>query len=413
MDSSPKVPDMQRLPLVFLVALIASPALGENLGALVGGGKAGMEIRYRFETVEQDDKPSTAEANTLRLRLNLATGIVNGFSGFVELDHVEALGDPHYDDTRNGLVRYPVVADPQGTDLNQAWVQFAGAKETLVRVGRQRVAFDNERFISVVGWRQNEQTFDSLRIESRALSGAVMNYDYVDKVNRVFGPDTGLPPETLASDSHLLNMKLTSLPVGMLAIYGYLLDFRNAPQLSCDTLGARYDGDHPIGEKIRLSWALEYAVQEEAGENAAEIDARYELIELRLQARSIGITAGREVLSGESGAFTATANPAFQTPLATPHKFQGWADKFTTTPSAGIEDLYFGLNVQLADWNGQVVWHDFSAEAAALDYGSEWNFSVSRKFMDRYELLMKYADYAAEGLFADTRKFWVQLGAAF
>ena len=29
---------------------------------------------------------------------------------------------------------------------------------------------------------------------------------------------------------------------------------------------------------------------------------------------------------------------AFRTPLATPHKFQGWTDKFLGTPPAGVED---------------------------------------------------------------------------
>ena len=323
---------MQRFLPVLIAALVAVPASGEGLDALVSGGQAKLELRYRFEGVEQDDKPATADANTLRLRLNLASGTVNGFSGFAEFDHVETIGDPHYNDTRNGLVQYPVVADPQGTDLNQAWVQYAGAKGTLVRVGRQRLAFDNERFVSFVGWRQNEQTFDSLRLETKALPGAVINYDYIDQVNRVFGPDTGLPPAILTSDSHLLNVKLTSLPVGALALYAHVLDFGNAPQLSSDTFGARYDGDHAISEKLKFSWALEYAVQEDAGGNAAAIDASYDLIELRLQAPHAGATAGREVLSGESGVFTATTNPAFQTPLATPHKFQGWADKFVTTP---------------------------------------------------------------------------------
>ena len=413
MYSGQKVLEMQRFLPLLIAALAAAPASGEGLDALVSGGQAKLELRYRFEGVEQDDRPATAEANTLRLRLNLASGTVNGFSGFAEFDHVEAIGDPHYNDTRNGLVQYPVVADPQGTDLNQAWAQYAGAKGTLVRVGRQRLAFDNERFVSSVAWRQNEQTFDSLRLETKALPGAVINYDYIDQVNRVFGPDTGLPPATLASDSHLLNVKLTSLPVGALALYAHVLDFGNAPQLSSDTFGARYDGDHAISEKLKFSWALEYAVQEDAGGNAAAIDASYDLIELRLQAPHAGATAGREVLSGESGVFTATTNPAFQTPLATPHKFQGWADKFVTTPSAGIEDIYFGLNVQLAGWNGQLVWHDFSAEATTQDYGTEWNISVSRKFADGYELLLKYADYSAEDLFADTRKYWIQLGAAF
>jgi len=134
---------------------------------------------------------------------------------------------------------------------------------------------------------------------------------------------------------------------------------------------------------------------------------------MNLKFRAAGLTAGREVLSGESGTFTATTNPAFQTPLATLHKWQGWADKFLTTPSAGIEDDYIGVSGSFAGFNGQAVWHDFQAEATSLDYGTELDLSVSRKFAKRYEMLVKYTDYSADGLFTDTRKFWLQLGATF
>jgi hypothetical protein len=404
---------MKRFLLLPFIALTAASAAGEGLESLISGGKAALDLRYRFESVEQDDKPSTAGANTLRLRLNLATGVVNGFSAFTEFDHVQVIGTEHHDDTRNGLTNYPVVADPEGTDLNQAWLQYAGPKGTWLRLGRQRINLDGERFVGGVGWRQNEQTYDAFRIETKALPGAVVNYAYVDQVQRVFGPDSGTPPASLEGASHLLNAKLTSLPVGALTLYGYHLDFDDAPQLSSDTLGARYDGAHAVTDTLTFGWALEYARQEDAGDNAAQIDAFYNLVEFRLQTSAAGVTAGREVLSGETGAFTATTNPAFQTPLATLHKWQGWADKFLTTPSAGIEDIYLGFNVKFAGWNGQAVWHDFSAEATGLDYGTEIDLSVSRKFAGRYEVLVKYADYSADGLFTDTTKFWLQLGAAF
>ncbi|MGH8135953.1 MAG: hypothetical protein ACRER4_06365, partial [Steroidobacteraceae bacterium] len=198
-----------------------------------------------------------------------------------------------------------------------------------------------------------------------------------------------------------------------LSFYGYFLDFDDAAQLSADTYGLRYDGSHAAGEKLKFGWVLEYAQQKDAGANQASIDASYSLIELSLKAAAAGVTIGREALSGESGTFTATTNPAFQTPLATLHKWQGWADKFLTTPSAGIEDVYVEVNGSLAGWNGQAVWHDFQAEATSLDYGTELDLSVSRKFAQHYEVLLKYADYSADGLFTDTQKFWLQLGAVF
>jgi len=404
---------MKRFLLLPLIALSAAPAAGDGFDTLVSDGKAALDLRYRYESVEQDGMPSTAGANTLRLRLNLATGGVSGFSALTEFDHVQVIGDEHHDDTRNGLTRYPVVADPEGTDLNQAWLQYAGPKGTWLRLGRQRINLDGERFVGGVGWRQNEQTYDAFRIETKALPGTVVNYAYVDQVRRVFGPDSGTPPASLEGASHLLNAKLTSLPVGAITIYGYHLDFDDAPQLSSNTIGARCDGAHAVGDKLDFGWALEYARQEDAGDNAAQVDAFYNLVELSLKTSSAGVIAGREVLSGESGTFTATTNPAFQTPLATLHKWQGWADKFLTTPSAGIEDIYLGLNVKFAGWNGQAVWHDFSAEATGLDYGTELDLSVSWKFAGRFDVLIKYADYSADGLFTDTTKFWLQLGAAF
>jgi hypothetical protein len=398
------------LPLAFCVAPAAA---AEGLATLVEDGKAGLDLRYRYESVEQDDKPLTAGANTLRLRLNLATGTVNGFSALAEFDHVQAIGGEHHDDTRNGLVSYPIVADPEGTDLNQAYIQYAAAGNTTVRLGRQRIVLDNERFVGAVGWRQNEQTFDAFRLETKALPGATVNYAFIDRVQRVFGPDAGVPPSHLDGESHALTLKLTKLPVGALSFYGFHLDFDNAPQLSSATFGARFDGTKAVGGDWIFAWALDYARQEDAGSNAARIDGYYNLLELALKTSSAGFTAGREVLSGESGTFTATTNPAFQTPLATLHKWQGWADKLLTTPSAGIEDLYLSANVKFRDWAGQAVWHDFSAEATGADYGSELDLSVSRKFAGRYELLVKYADYSADGLFTDTRKFWLQLAASF
>jgi len=403
---------MRRVMLLSLM-LVARAASGAGLDTLVSDGKAGLDLRYRYESVEQSDRPATAEANTLRLRLNLASGAVGGFSGFAEFDHVQVVGDEHYDSTRNGLTRYPVVADPEGTDLNQAYLQYAGPAGTTLRLGRQRIRLDGERFIGPVGWRQNEQTYDAFSVETKALPGATVTYAYLDEVRRVFGPDSGAPPATFDSASHLLNLKFGKLPVGALTFYGYFLDFDDAPQLSSDTYGARYDGSHALGERLKFGWALEYARQRDAGDNQARIDAAYSLIELGLKGSAAGVVVGREVLSGERGIFTATTNPAFQTPLATLHKWQGWADKFLTTPGAGIEDTYIGLNGSIAGFNGQAVWHDFKAEATSLDYGTELDLSVSRKFAKRYELLIKYADYSADGLFTDTRKFWLQFGATF
>ena len=53
-----------------------------------------------------------------------------------------------------------------------------------------------------------------------------------------------------------------------------------------------------------------------------------------MEAKGWRIGGGYEVLGADDGA----ALTSFQTPLATLHKFQGWADKFLTTPPNGIRE---------------------------------------------------------------------------
>ena len=373
----------------------------------------GLDLRYRYERVDQEGLPETANANTLRIRGRLSTREYAGFSGLLELDHVEALDGQEFNDTRNGHPDYPVVADPEGTDLNQAWLHYAPRADTLIRLGRQRLNLDNQRFVGASEWRQNEQTLDALRIETTALRRLTVNYAFVDRVNRVYGPDSGTPPDTFEGATHLFNVKLDKVAAGSLVAYAYLLEFEEARQLSSDSVGARYEGTHKFRDDLSMSWALEYARQQDAGDNPVRVDASYALAELHLKARDADFFVGREVLSGERDAVDPAASPAFQTPLATLHKWQGWADKFLTTPTTGIEDTYLGFLTQRSGWRAQATWHDFGAEATGLHYGSEIDLLVAGAVASRLEVLLKFADYRADEELTDTRKFWVQLGMSF
>jgi hypothetical protein len=397
------------------VAVLAMPAatLAAEPAGFIDGTKAAFELRYRYETVDQDGLAKQAEANTLRGRMTLTSGVAAGFSVVMEIDGLASVLPDSYNSTRNGKTQYPVVADPADFDLNQLYVQYAGLPATVVKLGRERIRLDNERFIGAVGWRQNEQTYDAFSIENKSLSKTTLTYAYVDEVRRVFGPDAGTPAATFEGGSHVFNAKYSGLPIGNITVYDYYLGFDNQPQLASNTYGLRFDGNRKLNDKTTVTYALEYALQSDAGDNLADIDAHYSLLEAGIKFGAFGFTAGQEVLSGETGTFAANRNPAFQTPLATLHKFQGWADKFLTTPSAGIDDRYIGATAALGGFNLQAAWHDYSAQAISRDYGTEWDLSASRKFAKRYDVLLKYADYGADELFTDTAKFWFQVTATF
>ena len=144
----------------------AEPDTHGDIASAITSGDASIDLRYRYEFVDQDSFTEDANASTLRLRLNYKTGMWRGWSGFVEFDQVmEVL----VDDFNSGAgtsgpnrSQYPVVADPNGSDLNQLYLQYAPNEDWQTRVGRQRILLDDQRFVGGVGWRQNEQTYDGL-----------------------------------------------------------------------------------------------------------------------------------------------------------------------------------------------------------------------------------------------------------
>lgn len=384
----------------------AKPA---TIAEAFAAGKTQISARYRFEQVEEKAFAEDAHASTLRLRLGYETAAWDGLSMLVELDHVESAGGDAYYSTRNGRTDRPTVADPEGTDLNQALLKWAGTAEELV-LGRQRLNLDNQRFVGGVGWRQNEQTFDAATLRSKRISRATLSYSFIDNVNRVFGPQPGTPPGNLHGETHFLNAAIDLKKAGKLSGFGYLLDFDNAATLSSKTFGALWTGQYPVG-KLKLPWSLSYASQSDYADNPLDVSASYWQAEVGLARDKWSAKIGREVLTGELA--PTGPNRAFQTPLATLHLWQGWADKFLTTPQQGIEDTYVALGAKLAGCDLQLAWHDFGAEAVNRDYGTEWNASIGRKFANRVDVLLKAAHYDADTFSTDTTKLWVMATVAF
>jgi len=112
------------------------------------------------------------------------------------------------------------------------------------------------------------------------------------------------------------------------------------------------------------------------------------------------------VLGGDAG----PGNRAFQTPLATKHAFQGWADIFLLTPADGVEDAYVGFTAPLLGGSLAAWYHDFSAEQGSSQYGDEIDVSYAHPIPGVKGLvgLVKYASYDADEFSVDTDKFWLQ-----
>ncbi len=409
------------LPVFALVcgAALAAPAFATDgydaEKALIGDGKFVTDVRYRFEHVEQDGIANDADASTIRTRFGYETGEFEGFKALGEIEGIGYLGKEDFNNSVNGKTTYPTVADPDGVEINQAWISWSGLPKTKVTIGRQRVNLDNQRFIGAVGWRQNEQTFDSAFVQNTSIPNLDLQYGFIRNVNRIFGDDHTLGD--LKSENHILHAAYKAADWLSVAAYGYFLDFDRAPTSSSKTYGLRATGTYPLND-VKLGYEAEYAMQDDYGNNTANFDLDYFHVAPSVSWGGLTVAAGFESLEGDG-------TSAFQTPLATLHAFNGWADKFLTTPANGIEDAYVKLTYEISGVNKWFdgtkftgVYHDYESENGSTSYGDEVNLEVSRKlphpdFLKGANVSLKYADYNADDLFTDTKKYWITLGVNF
>jgi hypothetical protein len=239
-------------------------------------------------------------------------------------------------------------------------------------------------------------------------------YAYVSQVNRVFGPDSGSPPADLTGNTHLADIAYAFGPAAKLTAYGYFLDLEESPALSSQTIGLRLAGEFKLNEQWSIPYAVEYATQDDFADNPNSYDADYYLTEAGVKWQKLTVKLVYEVLEGST-----TPNEAFQTPLATAHAFQGWADKFLTTPTRGIEDSYLLVEYAILGANLKVRYDNFRTESGSSeDYGDELGVWATLPIGKNYSVGVKYAAFNADssapaGSPFDTDKFWLILAANF
>jgi hypothetical protein len=230
-------------------------------------------------------------------------------------------------------------------------------------------------------------------------------------VNRVFGERS--PQGDYEGDSTLLNVSYQTR-VGKLTAFSYLLDFDNivgvpaAVRDSTSTYGLRFAGEKAAG-KVKLGYTLSYGQQSDYADNPLNFDLDYRFVELIATWKQFNLGYGVELMEGNGV-------KGFTTPLATLHKFNGWADKFLTTPANGLEDRYITGGVTfkgvglLDTLSVSTQYHDYQSDRLGLDYGDEINVSLAAKWK-RVNFLLKYADFQ-QGVLAsarDTEKVWGQV----
>ncbi|WP_051180938.1 alginate export family protein [Thermithiobacillus tepidarius DSM 3134] len=387
--------------LLLALNLSAPAASADVLSDAISGGKVSLQLRPRYEFVNQDGKTENAQAFTMRTLLGYSTRPVAGLGATLQLSNVTHLANDAFFDGSNGKTQYPTVADAERTAVNQALLSYTGLPQTTLKLGRQIITLDNHRFIGNVDWRQNMQTFDGVSLENKSLAGVTLYAAYLTRVHASYAHFQ--PP--VGQNENLQPVRLTLLRAGIepvkgttLAGFGYFYDDRTkadgaANNLSNGITGLRLDGGYPLGG-VKALYTAEYAKQLAYAGGRAGLNTDYWHLGAGLswpQFHNISARFDYEVLGTN-----ANATYGFQTPLATRHAFNGWADLFLTTPGNGLRDLFATLGATVAKAQLSMVYHDYRSDAGDVRFGSEIDFLATYPLMQRLTLGAKYADYRAD-----------------
>ncbi len=376
------------------LAFAGETTTAKDITSALADSKVNINFRARYEGVEQHGTDKNARALTLKSRISIKTGAYQNVSVGIEVDKVDSLVS-NYNDKLNGKA-YPVVADPQSTDVNQAYIKYTKHHFSAV-VGRQRVLHNNQRFVGGVGWRQNEQTYDGIRAQYQT-SKLVVDYSYIHNINNIIGSH-------VKGDFHLVNTRYKVNKNHTFSAFSYLLDYDTALASSTSTFGGLYHGQFgPVFVNASLASQSDYA------DNPVNFTASYINAQVGTKLSNISVLAGYELLGSGDGVV------AFKTPLATKHKFNGWADKFLITPKEGMQDVYITAKTVMKGIKLSATYHDFASDEENIDFGSELDLVAVYKINKNYGVLAKYAHYRQGDDYAklsDTNKLWVQLTAKF
>ncbi len=381
-----------------------------SLADAVTSGAPWLNLRYRFEQVDQGGPIRNTQANTIRTRLGYATGQWRGLSLLLELENNTHIGQDQFNDGSDPVSDRAVIVDPDSTEVNQAALRVSAPQRTEIIAGRHRVVLDNERFFGDANFRQNQQTFDGVTLVNLALPRLEVHYDYLSGAQRSLGSDS--TRGSFNTDINILHATFRALPALAASAYGYFVEVDDDPRLSSRTIGARVTGEYLVLKNLRATYTAEVARQSDFGDNSASFALNYYRIEPGLTSGDASISIGVEVLESDG-------TNAVQTPFATLHKFQGFADVFTTTPTSGIEDRFVAFaykKTRIAKLDSVRVWgayHQFKAEQSNVRYGSEIDAAIAISFLHHYRVTAKYADYDARRFATNTERFWLILELSF
>ena len=381
-----------------------------KLSESITNGHLLLEVRPRYAVITETNKDEKTSVWILRTTLGWQTAPFHDLRLTAQYIYTGVLGSGEYngDPSRNATSEYPLLPDPPHSGINQIYADYTGLPATRMRLGRQILRIDDQRFISDVDFRQTPQVFDGLTVINTSLPETEIQLGEYRRMRTVLG---GLNRLRL----HILHAAWNPLPDHTLAAYGYWQDqaatgartgFANNAQRIA---GAYAEGGFAVGEAWRWMYYLAYARQNRIGDGDARIMADYTRVGMGLSsggALTWGARLDHEVKGSKQGTY------GFQTPLTDFYAFNGWALQYTSTPPKGLRDTWLTVRGHIEKMECFMEAHRFRSDFGGLALGREFDANVTYPFTHNLVVKLQHAQFRAGAGAAvknDVDKTWLAL----
>ncbi len=375
------------LPILFLLVVTITYAQTKVDAEI----RPRTEYRHGFKTLF----PNNAKAalyTSQRTRLNFSHAIEK-LNFYVSVQDVRVWGD----------VPQLNAADANGLGLHQAWAELQLDPNYSLKLGRQEVAYDDQRIFGSVGWAQQARSHDLALLKYKKESFKFdLGLAFNQSKENLTGTNLTTPKTYKALQYAWLHKKWNNFS-------GSLLFLNNGLQSLNGLKYSQTIGTHLKTKKQNLSFAANLYYQ--FGSDVANNDLSAYLIGLETNYRTSDKTTfglGFEMQSGNDYNAAAGKNKAFTPFYGTNHKFNGFMDYFYVgnhVNNVGLVDLYAKANFKLnAKSSFTAFVHSFSAAAninstVSKNLGIEIDMVYAYKFTKEIGIKAGYSQmFASDGM---------------
>lgn len=393
----------------------ADDGLVLRLSESLGNGRLLLDLRPRYNYIEETSKRDAVDAWTARLMIGWQTAPWLDTRVTAQWIHADHIGARRFNDdpAKFASSTYPLLPDPSYHGINQLFADYAGLDGTRLRFGRQVVRVGNQRFVSDNDFRQIPQVFDGATLTSTAIAGAEVQAGEYRRVRNTQGRTSRLR-------LHLLQIAWNPLPDHVLAAYAIGHDQANTGSQTgfgsnaYRIAGVRSEGSVPAGATYRFHYHAEFAQQKAFRGGDTRIDANYWRLGAGWTAPWLSLRLDHETKGSNGGRY------GFQTPLTDLYAFNGTALQYTSTPVQGLRDSWFTLGSTIGRLDLFAELHQFRADkvsgAASSRLGRELDIMLTYPLLTNLNARLQHARFRA-GAGArtpnDVDKTWLTLAYSY